>query len=98
MKGSSDFIPQNKTFSNDKYQIYFDITEREFEGRIIYDYEYVEVSEVSRNKIIEAIIENTYSKDAEIAMINNEILHSGDKEYITYQELRAKAKQIADSI
>lgn len=103
MKSSSDQIPEITEKSNGKVQIRFNIEpftrtmmDKEQTG---YNYEYVEINgEITRAKIIDAIISNTYSKDAELACINNEISNPGTEEYKEYQLLRKKAKEIAAAI
>jgi hypothetical protein len=105
MKGNSDNYPKIIEKSNNKTQIRYNITEITIidmndESRICYNFEYVEIEgELTRNKIITAIIANIYSIDAEIALINNkiEILDSNSEtEYQDYQILRALAKTVAD--
>ena len=103
MKGSSETTPEITIQSNGKTQIRFDIEpfirtmmDKEQSG---YNYDYVEIEgELTRAKIIDAIIADTYSKDAEIALINNEISNPGTEEYKVYQTLRVKAKEIASAI
>jgi len=103
MKSSSDQIPAITEKSNGKTQIRFNITpftrtmmDKEQSG---YEYDYVEISgEVTRPKIIDAIISDVYTKDAEIALINNELASPGTFEYTAYQALRARAKEIASAV
>jgi hypothetical protein len=98
MKGNSDTYPNRIEQSNNKTQIRYDVEEVVREDRTSYDYNYVEIiGEVTRAKIINAIIENTYSKDAEIALINNKLSNqeSGESEYSVYQLLREHAKEVA---
>ena len=106
MKGNSDTYPEIVVKSNNKTQIRFNIVETTVEdmnneSRICYNFEYVEIEgELSRSKIISAIIGNVYSIEAEIALINNELSNIGTNEqieYAEYQTLRANAKTVADS-
>ncbi len=103
MKSSSDHSPEVTIQSNGKTQVRFNIApftrtmmDKKQAG---YNYDYVEiVGEITRAKIIDAIISNTYSKDAELACINNEIANPGTEGYRAYQALRIKAKEIATAI
>lgn len=47
-----------------------------------------------RNVLIEKIIGSVYSTGAELAAINNK--DSKPEDYVAYQSLRAKAKELAD--
>lgn len=104
MKSNSDTYPELTAQSNNKTQVRFNIIEsvkEDMEGktRTSYDFDYVEVEgEVSRAKIISAIIGSVYDSNAEFAVINNELAESGTVEYQEYQEYRTKAKAIADEI
>ena len=99
MRSNSDHYPEKMVKSVGKTQIRYDVKEVTDGVRTSYDYTYVEVlGEVTRVKIIDAIIADTFSKNAEIAMINNEIVSPGTKKYETYQELRTKAKAVADRV
>ena len=103
MRSNSDHYPEQIIKSNGRTQIRYDIekvTREDMNGpRTSYDYTYVEVSgEVTRAKIIDAIISSVYTKDVEIAMINNELISPGTREYAEYQALRVKAKEIADTV
>lgn len=103
MKSSSDHSPELTIQSNGKTQIRFNIVpftrtmmDKEQSG---YNYDYVEiVGEITRAKIIDAIISDVYKNDAEIALINNELANPGTPEYAAYQALRIKAKEIAGSV
>ena len=102
MKGNSDTSPQIIVKSNDKTQIRYNITPASrlnMDGSThdSFDWDYVEIEgEVTRNKIIDAIISAVYSKDAELALLNNKIAGVALDEYEEYQVLRAGAKVIAD--
>ena len=104
MKSNSEHYPELTIQSNGKTQINYDISEitkEEMDGkkRQSYDYDYVEVEgEVTRAKVIDAVISNIHSKDAELALINNELANPGTLEYKEYQALRVKAKKIADIV
>ena len=104
MKGNSDTYPEILAKSNNKTQIRYDILEitkedMNREPKISFDFEYIEISgELTSPKIIDAIITNIYSKDAEIALINNEIENPGTSEYKEYQLLRIHAKEIAKEV
>jgi len=102
MIGNSYTYPEITIKSNNKTQIRFNIIETTYqdinnESHISYNFSYVEIEgEVTRDKIISAIIRNTHSIDAEIALINNELLNPNNDEYIEYQTLRTLAKSVAD--
>lgn len=104
MKSNSNNYPKVISQSAGKTQIAYDIIEVEREDidkrvRKSFDYTYVNVEgELTVGKIVNAIIMDTYSKDAEIALINNELANPGTKEYAEYQSLRTKSKEIAGSI
>ena len=101
MKSNSDNYPEIISQSAGKTQIAYDIIEVELENmgesRKSFNYSYVNIEgELTRAKIINAIIKDTHSSDAETALINNELANPGTKEYAEYQLLRTKAKEIAD--
>lgn len=104
MKGSSDKYPLITVKSNEKIQVRYNILEVTKEDinrepEISFDFDYIEIEgELTRAKIINAIIANTYSPDAEVALINNELANSGTQEYAKYQSLRTKVKEIVDRI
>ena len=101
----SDTMPDVIVKSAGKTQIRYDIEESERvemdeSKRTCYSYSYVAIDgEVTRDKIIDAIIvDEIGSKDAEIALINNELASPGTPEYAAYQAWRLKAKAIADEV
>ena len=104
VKHGSDTYPEIIIKSAGKTQVRYDIEETEFEEmdgkkRTAYDYSYVAIEgELTRAKIIDAIIADAHTKDAEIALINNEIESPGTKEYAEYQALRTHAKKIASNV
>jgi len=101
----SDTYPETIVKSAGKIHVRYDIKESEFEEmdgtkRACYDFSYVAIEgELTRDKIIDAIIvDEIGSKDAEIALINNELASPGTEEYAAYQALRTHAKEIADKV
>jgi len=104
MKGNSDTYPEIVILSNGKKQVRYNILETIKEdmigeSRLSYDFDYVEIEgEVTRDKIIIAIISNIYLKDDEVALINNEMANPGTLEYKEYQLFRTKTKEIADEV
>ena len=68
--------------------------------RACYDFSYVAIEgELTKAKIIDAIIKDEIgNKDAEIALINNELASPGTAEYAAYQALRQHAKEIAAEV
>ena len=104
IKHGSDTYPEIIVKSAGKTQVRFDIEETEFEEmdgakRACYDFSYVAIEgELTRAKIIDAIIADVHGKDAEIALINNELASPGTAEYAAYQALRQHAKEIATEV
>lgn len=104
MKGSSDKYPKIVVKSNGKTQVRYNILETikedmNKEPKTNFDFDYVELEgEMKRENIISAIINNVYTKDAEFALINNEIANPGTSEYREYQLLRTKAKEVATEV
>ncbi|MFA5377354.1 MAG: hypothetical protein WC455_16505 [Dehalococcoidia bacterium] len=103
IKHGSDTYPETIVKSAGKTQVRYDIEEVEFKDmdktRTSFNFSYVAIEgELTRAKIIDAIITDEIGgKDAEIALINNEIASPGTEEYAAYQALRTHAKEIADS-
>ena len=105
IKHGSDTYPEIIVKSAGKTQVRYDIEETEFEEmdgtkRACYDFSYVAIEgELTRAKIIDAIIKNEIgNKDAEIALINNELASPGTAEYAAYQAVRTHAKEVADEV
>lgn len=99
--GQSTDYPLEAVSSNGFLQIRYDIVPfvKEMMDTTMngFNYSYIEIAgDITKGKIIDAIIMNTYSKDAEIALINDEIITpGGTQKYIDYQALRVHAKDIA---
>ena len=104
IKHGSDTFPETITKSAGKTHVRYDIEETEFEEmdgtkRACYDFSYVAIEgELTRAKIIDAIIADDHSKDAELALINNELASPGTAEYAAYQALRTHAKEVAKEV
>jgi hypothetical protein len=104
VKHGSDTYPEIIIKSAGKTQVRYDIEETEFEEmdgtkRVCYDFSYVAIEgELTRAKIIDAIIADVHGKDAEIALINNELANPGTAEYAAYQALRTHAKEVAAEV
>jgi hypothetical protein len=105
IKHGSDTYPEIIVKSAGKTQVRYDIEATEFEEmdgtkRACYDFSYVAIEgQLTRAKIIDAIIvDEIGSKDAEIALINNELASPGTPEYAAYQALRQHAKEIAAEV
>jgi len=105
IKHGSDTFPETIIKSAGKTHVRYDIEESEFEEmdgtkRACYDFSYIAIEgELTRAKIIDAIIADEIGgKDAEIALINNELASPGTPEYAVYQELRNHAKDVADMV
>ena len=100
----SDTYPEIIVKSAGKTQVRYDIEETEFEEtdgkkRTSYNFSYVAIEgELTKAKIIDAIIADVHSRDAELALINNELASPGTEEYAEYQSLRTHAKKIASSV
>lgn len=103
MKSSSDHYPELAVQSNGKTQVRFNIEpftrtlmDKEQSG---YNYEYVEIiGELTRPKIIDAVIVSRYSKDTELALINTEISSPGTEQYKQYKQYRAFAKEVSGMV
>ena len=101
MKGNSVVRPEIMVKSEGKTQVIYnvvEVTKEDMEGNSVvsFDYDYAEVvGEVTRGKIISSIISQTYSKEDELALINDELLSPSTKEYREYQSLRTFAKDTA---
>ena len=105
VKHGSDTYPEIIVKSAGKTQVRYDIEASEFEEmdgtkRACYDFSYVAIEgELTRSKIIDAIIKDEIGdKDAEIALINNELASPGTPEYAAYQALRNHAKEVAQGV
>ena len=105
IKHGSDTYPEIIVKSAGKTQVRYDIEETEFEEmdgtkRACYDFSYVAIEgELTRAKIIDAIIADEIgNKDAELALINNELASPGTEEYAVYQALRTHAKEVAKEV
>ena len=105
IKHGSDTFPETIIKSAGKTHVRYDIEETEFEEmdgtkRACYDFSYVAIEgELTRAKIIDAIIADEIgSKDAELALINNELASPGTAEYAAYQALRTHAKEVAKEV
>lgn len=104
MKGNSDIYPVIVIESASKTQVRYNILEAvrdDIDGKLhpSFDFDYIEVEgELTKAKIIDSIISEVYSKSAELALINDELVNSGTEEFRLYQAIRAKAKSVADSV
>lgn len=105
IKHGSDTYPETIIKSAGRTHVRYDIEESEFEQmdgtkRTCYDFSYVAIEgELTRAKIIDAIIKDEIgSKDAELALINNELASPGTEEYAAYQALRTHAKEVAKEV
>ena len=105
VKHGSDTYPEIIVKSAGKTQVRYDIAGSEFEEmdgtkRACYNFSYVAIEgELTRAKIIDAIIADEIgSKDAEIALINNELASPGTEEYAAYQALRTHAKEVSAEV
>ena len=101
----SDTYPETIVKSAGRTHVRYDIEKSEFEDmegekRTCYDFSYVAIEgELTRAKIIDAIIvDEIGNKDAELALINNELASPGTEEYAAYQALRTHAKEIVDKV
>ena len=105
VKHGSDTYPEIIVKSAGKTQVRYDIEASEFEEmdgtkRACYDFSYVAIEgELTKAKIIDAIIQDEIgNKDAEIALINNELASPGTAEYAAYQAVRQHAKDVANEV
>ena len=104
MKVQSDHIPEPFVKSRGKTQINYNIekiTVEDIDGemRTAYEYDMVEIEgEVTRDKIISAVLTAEHSIDEQIAIVYNKMMAKDVEEYDAYQKRRAEAKQIADKM
>jgi len=78
-----------------------EVTITDIDGKLrqTYNYDYVEIEgEITRNKLIAAIIRDKYSEDAELALLHNKMLSKDLMEYEDYQKFRTEVKVIVDEI
>ena len=75
------------------------ITDMDGKSRLAYNYDYVEIEkEITRDKLITAIIRDRYSEDGELALLHNKMISKDLMEYEEYQTFRAEVKVIVDEI
>jgi len=78
------------------------ITDMDGEPRQTYNYDCVEIGkEITRDKLISAIIRDKYSEDAELALLHNKMVSKDLAEYEEYEEyqaFRAEIKVMVDEI
>jgi len=102
MKGQTNTTPEIFVQSAGKTQFRYNITQISIDEmgggtRIAFAYDYIEIDgEITRAKLIDAVISEHYTKDAELALINNEIVSPGTSEYAEYQSFRVAVKTIID--
>ena len=102
--GSSDSYPNLINYSDGKLQIQYDAVEVNREDpdgsiKTSWDYKYIEIEGVpTRDILIDAFISNIYTKDAEIALINNKLVDPDYSKYEDYTNLRAHAKELANEV
>lgn len=101
--GYADSPPSLVRYRNHSIRIYYDVEEinREIDGIETTQYMFVYTDlplSPDRGQIVDAIISNKYTKDAEIALINNELASTGTEKYIEYQAYRIHAKELADLV
>jgi hypothetical protein len=104
MKSNGNNYPKLLNKSAGKTQVAYDIVEvtrTEMDGttRTVFDWSYVAIEgELTRSKIINAIIADVHTPDAELSLINNELASPGTAAYAAYQALRQHAKDIAKEV
>lgn len=104
MKAQSDNIPETFIKSNGKTQYNYNlktvekVDEMSGETRIIFEYEYIEIiGDITRSKLIEAVIRNTHSLSDELALLHNKQIEKDVAEYDTFQVYRDTVKEIVDA-
>lgn len=102
MKAQSDNWPEKFSKSNGKTQFNYNIqaVEKtdEHGTRTIYEYDYVEIEgEVTRNKLIEALIRTRYRASDELALSHNNAIGKDTTEYTDFQAYRTQVKAIVDA-
>lgn len=101
-QGYADSAPDLIRYKGETIRVYYDVVEEEYtdpmieDVKIRYKFSYVDIlPSYTRGQIIDALISNPYSKDTEIALINNELTSPGTEAYAEYQIVRQHAKDIA---
>ena len=104
MKAQSTERPPAQIKSRGKTQINYNVKETTIEGvdgkpRTAYEYDMVEIEgEVTRNKVVSAILAVKHPVDAQIAIIFNKLKPKDIATYTAYQAERTNAKIIADEV
>uniref|UniRef100_A0A6M3JLM8 Uncharacterized protein n=1 Tax=viral metagenome TaxID=1070528 RepID=A0A6M3JLM8_9ZZZZ len=104
MKANANTRPKDIMASKRNTHFNFNIVESTIEDlggepRISFNYDYVEIEgEITRDKLISAIIRDKYSEDAELALLHNRMVSKNLVEYEEYQAFRVEVKVIVDEI
>ena len=102
MKAQSDSIPERFVKSRGRVQFNYnihEITVANLDGttRTAYEYDYVELEgDVTRSKLIDAVISDKFTKADEIALINDKLANINVDKYRAYQTFRAQVKGMVD--
>ena len=96
---SAEMPPKFYDFGKTK-QVNYNVSEKESEGIVMYEYDTVTVDKLDYSHIIRKLIAERYSIEDELALINN---HTADPEvyegrYNEYQSYRAECKLLATQI
>jgi len=100
MRANSDIRPETFIKSKERTQFNYNIietTKEDMDGteRVSFDYDYIEiVGDVTRDKLIIAMIADKYSKDDELALLHNKMIGKDTDEYDAYIAFRAGVKII----
>lgn len=103
MKAQSNINPESIIKCKEKTIINFNIVEsivEDIDGNstTVFNFDYVEIGDVTRDKLISAMIQDKYPTDAEIALLNNKIAGKDLTEYDEYQNFREAIKSTVDAI
>lgn len=104
MKGNSDTYPERfkKRAGKTHFRYGIEAVEKQdMNGSVrqSYDYDYVVITgEVTKAKILRAMIADKFSIEDEIALINNEMASAGTAEYAAYKAYRNAVKLIAKEV
>ena len=96
---SAEMPPKFYDFGKTK-QVNYNVSKKEREGIVVYEYDTVTVDKLDYSHIIRKLIAERYSIEDELALINNHIADPAMYEgrYNEYQSYRAECKLLATQI
>jgi len=101
----TDTEPETLIQEKGRWQLCFNIKEKTVQGINVFHFNSCtldNVADITRGIIIDTIVSEKYSKDEELALINNILNEPDDEdrksEYRAYQDCRAYAKEEASKV